>query len=777
MKRIKFLSILATILIFMTLGSIANHAQTTEFSYQGFITDNNAPANGNYDLEFKLFDAATAGTMIGTLQRSNVAVSDGIFGVVLDFGAFPPTNRFLEIGVRPPGGSVITTLAPRVKLLSTPYSTQARNAENAVNAVNAQNAQNAANSTNATNAINAQTAQNALQLGGTPANQFVLGNDPRLNDSRNPLPGNANYIQNTTTLQGTSNFNVSGNGTAGATLTGNVVSAISQFNIGNARVLASPGSFNFFAGPGAGTSNTTGTLNSFFGANAGFFNTTGGSNTFVGFEAGRQNNAGANNSYFGRDAGRLNNTGNDNSFFGNDAGQSNTTGGSNSFFGKGAGADSTTATGNSFFGALAGNSNTTGANNAFFGFEAGSLNTEAFNNSFFGFNAGKLNTGDRNSFFGTRSGDSNTTGDDNSFFGTDAGAANTTAVGNSFFGARGGVSNTTGHSNAFFGFEAGRLNTTGSENSFFGYEAGESNTTGISNSFFGYHAGKDNTTGRDNSYFGHQAGVSTTTGLQNSYFGVRAGVLTTDGSSNTMMGTFAGEGTTTGNSNSFFGVLAGNENTTGDENTIIGHRADVGAPNLTNATAIGAFAFVTQSNSLILGSIANVNFAQSDTKVGIGTTAPFDRLHVNGIIRVETLGAAGATALCRNAGHQISTCSSSLRYKTGISPFRSGLNLANKLQPIVFNWKEGGMRDLGLGAEEVAAVEPLLATYNDKGEVEGVKYDRVGVVLLNAVKEQQAQIEEQKKQLLAQQAAITRLERKIEGLSNQVVKIQGKRSK
>ncbi len=755
MKRIKFLDIFAMLLIFITLGSIAIHAQTTEFSYQGFITDNNAPANGNYDLEFRLFDAATGGTLIGTLQRSNVAVSDGIFGVVLDFGAFPPTNRFLEIGVRPPGGGVITTLAPRVKLLSTPYSTQARNAENAANAVNAQNAQNAvnaqnaANSTNATNAQNAQTAQNALQLGGTPANQFVLGNDPRLSDPRNPLPGNANYIQNTTTPQGTSNFNVSGNGTAGGTLTGNVVSAISQFNIGNARVLASPGSFNFYAGPGAGTSNTTGTLNSFFGANAGFFNTTGGSNTFVGFEAGRQNNAGANNSYFGRDAGRLNNTGNDNSFFGNDAGQTNTTGGSNSFFGKGAGADNTTATGNSFFGALAGNSNTTGANNAFFGFEAGSLNTEAFNNSFFGFNAGKLNTGDRNSFFGTRAGDSSTTGDDNSFFGIDAGAANTTESGNSFFGARSGTSNTTGSENAFFGFEAGRLNSDGNDNSFFGYEAGESNVGGGQNSYFGYQAGKLATAG-SNSFFGYLSGASVTTGLQNTYLGSRTGVQTTTGSSNTFVGTFTGERTTSGNDNVFLGLLAGNSNTTGGENTLIGTLTDVGSPNLVNATAIGANAFVTASNSLILGSINGVN-GGSDTFVGIGTTAPFDRLHVNGIIRLETLGAAGATALCRNAGHQISTCSSSLRYKTGIAFFNSGLNIVNRLRPITFNWKEGGMLDLGLGAEDVASVEPLLVTYNGKGEVEGVKYDRIGVVLLNAVREQQAQIETLKEMNLSLQ--------------------------
>jgi regulator of replication initiation timing len=41
----------------------------------------------------------------------------------------------------------------------------------------------------------------------------------------------------------------------------------------------------------------------------------------------------------------------------------------------------------------------------------------------------------------------------------------------------------------------------------------------------------------------------------------------------------------------------------------------------------------------------------------------------------------------------------------------------------------------------------LLATFNSKGEIQGVKYDRIGVVLVNAVKEQQTQIESQKKQI------------------------------
>ncbi|MEO8041474.1 MAG: hypothetical protein ABI646_02590 [Acidobacteriota bacterium] len=40
-----------------------------------------------------------------------------------------------------------------------------------------------------------------------------------------------------------------------------------------------------------------------------------------------------------------------------------------------------------------------------------------------------------------------------------------------------------------------------------------------------------------------------------------------------------------------------------------------------------------------------------------------------------------------------------------------------------------------------------MITRNGKGEIEGVKYDRVGVVLINAVGEQQTQIEAQQKQI------------------------------
>ncbi len=102
--------------------------------------------------------------------------------------------------------------------------------------------------------------------------------------------------------------------------------------------------------------------------------------------------------------------------------------------------------------------------------------------------------------------------------------------------------------------------------------------------------------------------------------------------------------------------------------------------------------------------------------------------------------------------------------KPNIAPFSLGLQLVNRLRPITFDWKADGMHDLGLGAEEVAAVEPLLVTYNKAGQVEGVKYDRVGVVLLNAVKERQAQIEGQQAQIEGQRKQLTEQQRLINGL-------------
>jgi len=241
-------------------------------------------------------------------------------------------------------------------------------------------------------------------------------------------------------------------------------------------------------------------------------------------------------------------------------------------------------------------------------------------NVFVGVGAGEDNTGASNSFFGSSAGNSNTTGAANSFFGANAGAANVTSFNNSFFGKGAGEANKAGN-NSFFGASAGAVNVTGGNNSFFGKDAGSANTAG------------------DNSFFGAVAGTNNTSGTANCFFG-----------------TDAGESNTTGSTNTFVGHATGQSNTTESNNTFVGASSN-GAAGVTNATAIGANAVVTQSDSLVLGNAV---------KVGVGISAPKEKLHVlggnilidssgNGLILKSPNGLTCANLTIDNAGALVTT--------------------------------------------------------------------------------------------------------------------------
>lgn len=199
--RIFALDLKRLVLISLVLAATSVDAQTTAFSYQGKLTDGGTAANGPYDLEFKLFDAVSAGNQIGTtLQLASVPVTNGGFTVELDFGdTFPGAARYLEIGVSPQGQGNYTTLSPRQRIRAAPYAVKSMNADSSAN------------------------AGNSAQLGGVTANQYVQTTDARLSDARTPLPGSSSYVQNTTTQQAGVNFNVGGDGTVGGTMTANNV--------------------------------------------------------------------------------------------------------------------------------------------------------------------------------------------------------------------------------------------------------------------------------------------------------------------------------------------------------------------------------------------------------------------------------------------------------------------------------------------------------------------------------------------------------------------------
>ena len=276
----------------------------TIFSYQGNLTVSGAPANGAYDIQLALFDAFVGGTQLALSTQLNVPVTNGLFTAAFNFGTqFNGEQRFIEVRVKPVGGSTYTTLLSRQPVLSTPQ------------AVYSITSQTAATATNAT------TANNALNLGGLAANQYVLTGDARLSDARPPTAGSANYIQNQDSApQPSARFSISGNGFVGGTLRGNVVNTLTHYNVNGSRVLFTDNAgLNTFVGVNSGVDNSTGTSNSFFGRQAGFQNTTGSDNSFFGSLAGNGNVGGSFNAFFGRGAGSANNTGSQNTFVGNDA--------------------------------------------------------------------------------------------------------------------------------------------------------------------------------------------------------------------------------------------------------------------------------------------------------------------------------------------------------------------------------------------------------------------------------------------------------------------------
>jgi hypothetical protein len=127
MKRISLLLLPCVILMAFELSVCA---QDTAFTYQGRLTQGDDPANGNYDFQFSLFSAPSGGTSLFAFSTNNVAVSNGVFTVTVDFGesAFPSASRWLEIAARPNGALGFVTVSPRQPVTSTPYAIRALSA-------------------------------------------------------------------------------------------------------------------------------------------------------------------------------------------------------------------------------------------------------------------------------------------------------------------------------------------------------------------------------------------------------------------------------------------------------------------------------------------------------------------------------------------------------------------------------------------------------------------------------------------------------------------------
>jgi hypothetical protein len=298
-----------------------------------------------------------------------------------------------------------------------------------------------------------------------------------------------------------------------------------------------------------------------------------------------------------------------------------------------------------------------------------------------------------------------------------------------------------GYSNTFVGLGAGNFTSTGGKNTASGYQALFSNTTGYSNTASGYWALASNTTGFGNTASGYQSLIKNTTGADNTANGYISLLLNTKGTGNTASGWGALEENTTGSYNTAVGLEAGVNSTftlptTGSFSTFVGASATATVDGLTNATAIGYNAQVAKSNALVLG--------RTGTRVGISTSAPSN---------IFTIGQGAGPAIA-----DAWDTYSSRRWKSDIQPLQGALGKVELLRGVSYTYTANGKRDIGMIAEEVGRVVPEVVSYEDNGkDARGIDYARLTALLVEAVKQQQAQIRHQ-------QAQINRLKSEVRAL-------------
>ena len=538
--------------------------------------------------------------------------------------------------------------------------------------------------------ITGVTAGTGLTGGGTSGNVTL-----ELDTTKVPLLAANNAFTGNQTITG--NLSVSGTATAG------VVNAANGFDLGGSRfAFGSPVNGSVFLGFAGSTSST------------------GISNTASGFQALNANSTGSYNTANGHAALYSNTTGENNTASGLEALYSNTTGYNN------------TASG-----VLALYYNTTGYDNAASGLEALYSNTTGYNNTANGLQALSLNTtGSSNTANGYQALLSNTTGSNNTASGVEALYSNNTGYDNTAYGVEALRSNTTGIRNVASGGSALYENTVGSYNTASGYDALSNNATGYNNTASGYFALGTNDTGSNNVAVGAYALSSGLSGGDNVAVGNSALSLSISGDYNVAVGSYALD-------------PADKSGATGSANTAIGYSAVLSTGSISNATAIGAYAEVDQSNSMVLGCVPGtvlfeVSVCPVGISVGIGTTAPDNLLTVNGSADKPGGGSWGTY--------------SDGRLKTVSGRFSSGLDQVMQLRPIRYHYKPGngmGIRDMdehiGVVAQEVQRIIPEAVTENGKGYLL-VNNDPIIWSMVNAIKEQQREIEQQQELLRAQNA-------------------------
>jgi hypothetical protein len=191
-----------------------------------------------------------------------------------------------------------------------------------------------------------------------------------------------------------------------------------------------------------------------------------------------------------------------------------------------------------------------------------------------------------------------------------------------------------------------------------------------------------------------------------------------------------------------------NTTASGDYSTAMGYNTDASG---NYSTAIGNCAYAGGTIQFAVGASSssslwvptatdnsNALVILNNGKVGIGTDAPTAELDVSGNISAT--------------GDVISNTSSDIRFKTAIEKIENPLEKLDKINGYTFDWINNGLhpysgKDTGVIAQEIQSTKLPGITIERPNGYLGVKYERLVALLIECVKSQQIQIDNQQKQI------------------------------
>lgn len=213
---------------------------------------------------------------------------------------------------------------------------------------------------------------------------------------------------------------------------------------------------------------------------------------------------------------------------------------------------------------------------------------------------------------------------------------------------------------------------------------------------------------------------------------------------------------------------------------------------------------VQYNNGGAFGGAANLCYDDSTNRVGVGTCTPSARLEISGVSGTGLsfnasgdLYVNGTTSRVglgvANPSYQLQlstdsaakpstttwTVSSDARLKTNISNFTDGLDVIMKMRPVTYSYNglggfvDDGKMKVGIIAQELQPVAPyMIGTYEaklhpgDKNDTELLNYNgnALSFVTVNAIKEQQNQIDQLKAENQQLKQKIEEIEKKLDSM-------------